>query len=280
MTEKVAASSCESSETAPSAAPSQRQFIYALGRIEMRLPTLAVEHELRQAMGRDEASGKTDHEAAQLVLAARENRYLARQLCWVLTIQGVETYLLQPKDLTDFEALIATLRREPNPSDMDIVVGELGPISPPEMCNGLSVPIVFFDQIYSFDRDSLIKALPSAKARKGDEDLLHKTAGEFLDRVMQMAQNTGAGDEHRAYNYLVARYPALYHLIADAHARNLSLTAIASRFSPLSALRRIVEVIFSFTNRQTDFTEKYFVRVDVTEEFPFLVSKLMSYMDR
>jgi hypothetical protein len=49
---------------------------------------------------------------------------------------------------------------------------------------------------------------------------------------------------------------------------------------PLSATRKIVEVIFSYTNRNTDFTEKFFVRVDVTEEFPFLVTKLSPYYDR
>jgi hypothetical protein len=31
---------------------------------------------------------------------------------------------------------------------------------------------------------------------------------------------------------------------------------------------------------QTDVVEKYFVRVDVTEEFPFLVTKLSPYYDR
>ena len=41
-----------------------------------------------------------------------------------------------------------------------VVVGVRGPIAPPEMCNGLMMPIVAFDQIYSFDRDALIKALP------------------------------------------------------------------------------------------------------------------------
>jgi hypothetical protein len=50
--------------------------------------------------------------------------------------------------------------------------------------------------------------------------------------------------------------------------------------SPLSGTRRIVDVIFSYTNRNTDFTEKFFVRVDVTEEFPFLVTKLSPYYDR
>ena len=42
----------------------------------------------------------------------------------------------------------------------------------------------------------------------------------------------------------------------------------------------IVDVIFSYTNRNTDVTEKSFVRVDVSDEFPFLVKKLSPYFDR
>ena len=52
------------------------------------------------------------------------------------------------------------------------------------------------------------------------------------------------------------------------------------RTSPLSVTRKIVDVIFSYTNRNTDVIEKRFVRVDVTEEFPFLVTKLSPYYDR
>jgi PatG C-terminal len=52
------------------------------------------------------------------------------------------------------------------------------------------------------------------------------------------------------------------------------------RPSSLSGVRNIVDVIFSYTNRATDVTEKFFVRVDVTEEFPFLVTKLSPYYDR
>jgi hypothetical protein len=32
--------------------------------------------------------------------------------------------------------------------------------------------------------------------------------------------------------------------------------------------------------QRSDVTEKFFVRVDVTEEFPFLVTKLLPYYDR
>jgi hypothetical protein len=97
---------------------------------------------------------------------------------------------------------------------------------------------------------------------------------------MQMTDNAGATDEHRALNYLAVRYPAIYATAADAFARNGSLTAVDVHASPLSSTRKIVEVIFCYTNRNTDFTEKFFVRVDVTEKFPFLVTKLSPYYDR
>jgi hypothetical protein len=106
------------------------------------------------------------------------------------------------------------------------------------------------------------------------------TAGELFDRIMQLADNAGDTDEHRALNYLAVRYPATYANAAEAFERDSSLTAVETRSSPLSGTRKIVEVIFAYTNRNTDVTEKFFVRVDVTEEFPFLVAKMSPYYDR
>jgi hypothetical protein len=39
----------------------------------------------------------------------------------------------------------------------------------------------------------------------------------------------------------------------------------------------IVEVVFTFTHRKNEFTEKYSARVDVNDEFPFLSSKMAPY---
>ena len=75
-------------------------------------------------------------------------------------------------------------------------------------------------------------------------------------------------------------FEAGYATAADAFGRNASLTAVEVRPSRLSGVRRIVDVIFSFTHRQTDVTEKSFVRVDMTEEFPFLITRLSPYYDR
>ena len=97
---------------------------------------------------------------------------------------------------------------------------------------------------------------------------------------MQIADNAGATDEHRALNYLAVRYPAIYAKAAEYFAQNCSLTAVDVQGSPLSGVRNVLDVIFSYTNRNTDVLEKCFVRVDVTDEFPFLVTKLSPYYDR
>lgn len=263
---------------AEAAAPN---YIFAIGRIEMRFPSLAVEKEFAQATGRAETAGLTDREAVQSILSERQNRYLVRQVCWVLTIEGLDTYILVPRDPSDYDLLLEAVRANPSPLDLDVVIGLLGPIASPDMCNGLLVPIVVFDQIYSFDRDALIKAIPRPDGMAAkQEKQFRSAAGELFDRMMQMADNAGATDEHRALNYLAVRYPAIYATATDANARNFSLTAVEVQPSRLSSVRQIVNVVFSFTNRQTDVVEKSFVRVDVTEEFPFLVTKMSPYYDR
>jgi len=253
-------------------------YVYALGRIEPRFPRLAVEKEFAQATGRAETAGLTDRQALHAVLGQRQNRYLVRQLCWVLTIEGLETYILQPRDPADLDLLVEAVRPTPSPLDVDVVIGVRGPLAPPELCNGLMVPIVVFDQLYSFDRASLVKAIP--KPEKIAAKQFETVSGELFERVLQMADNAGATDEHRALNYCVVRYPAIYAAAADAYGRDCALTAVDVQPSVLSGVRKVVEVIFSYTNRNTDVTEKFFVRVDVTEEFPFLVTKLSPYYDR
>jgi hypothetical protein len=239
---------------------------------------VAVEKEFAQTTGRAETAGLTDRQALQRVLSDRRNRYLARQLCWVLSIEGLDTYILVPRDPSDLDLLLEALRPTPQPGDLDLVIGVRGPVALPEACNGLMVPIVAFDQIYSFDRDELIGSIPRPESLA--EEQFRPVAEELFDRIMQLADNAGATDEHRALNYLVVRYPAVYATTAEFFSKDCSLSGVEVRPSPLSGVRRIVEVVFSYTHRRTDVNEKYCVRVDVTEEFPFLVTKMSPYYER
>lgn len=220
-------------------------YVYGVGRIEARFPNPSAEKEFAQATGRAETAGLTDRQALHPVLSLRQNRYLARQLCWVLTIEGLETYILVPRDPSDFDLLVEALRPTPRPTDVDVVIGLRGPIAPPELCNALMVPILWFDQIYSFDVDSLVKSIPKPEKMPSTE--FAPAAEELFMRIMQMADNAGETDEHRALNYCAVRYSAVYEKAAEAFGRNSSLTAVEVRPPPLSGLRNIVDVIFSYT---------------------------------
>jgi hypothetical protein len=199
-------------------------------------------------------------------------------MCWVFSVQDLETYIVVPRDPMDFRLLVETIRSERNLNDIDIVVGMRGATAaPPGLCNGLAIPIVAFDQIYSFDRNAFIKSIP-----KPDQvaENFESAVNEVFDRILQLTDNAGATDEHRALNYLAVRYPTIYATAAQQFARDFSLTTVEVRISPLGSPRKVVDVVFSYTNRNSDFTEKFFSRVDVTEEFPFLVTKLSPYYDR
>lgn len=103
---------------------------------------------------------------------------------------------------------------------------------------------------------------------------------EFFYRVMQMADNAGAIDEHRCLNYLTVRYPVCYEKVVEMYNTDHSLTAIEVVPSRLNAGRKILDCIYTYTNRKSDVNEKWFCRVDVTEMFPFLVTKMSPYFDR
>jgi hypothetical protein len=250
--------------------------VYVIGHIEPRFPRLSVEKEARQATARAGGSKDTDRETMAKVLRDPANKYLVRQLCWVLSILGVETYILIPRD-GDYQPLIDAYRAEPNPGDLELVIGVRGPIANPEICNGLLAPILIFDQIYAFDRDSLLKSIPKPK----DADpKFTKAAGEMFDRIIQQSDNAGMTPENIALNYLAVRYDRIYSLAAEQFANNASFTSVDVLPSPLSGTRKIVDVVFSFTDRSTDVMSKYFTRVDVTECWPFLVTKMAPYYDR
>jgi hypothetical protein len=254
--------------------------IYAIGHLEPRYPSLSVEQELRQATARAGSAtvDLTNRQAMVKVLLDTQNKYIVRQLCWVLLVQGVETYILVPRDAADYQLLLNAYRAEPNPGDLEVVIGTLGPIAPPTMCNGLQVPILVFDQIYFFDRESLLKAIPKQKDVEAKKFLA--AAGEMFDRIISQSDNAGASDADRTMNYLAMRCDRIYSTAAQAFANNSSLTSIEVVPSPLSGTRKIMEARFAFTDRTTAVVTKSFVRVDVTDCFPFLVTPLQPFYDR
>ena len=257
---------------------SKTQHIYAIGKIVPRFPRRDLEKEYYQIMHGLETKGRSDNEIMGSIFLDENYKYIAYEMCWVFTIEGLETYILRANNREAFEKFVEATNISPAVNDINVIIGIKGPLSSPELCNGLILPIVTVDKGYSIDRDSLLKAIPRNTGE--DEKKFNDTSGELFNRIIQMADNLGATDEHRALNYLSVRYDAIY---AHAYKMNLddfSLTAIEVLPSRLSGTRRIVDVIFTYRNRKTDFLDKYFMRVDIHEKYPFLASALSAYYNR
>ena len=117
---KAEGCSCGSEEDKIMSSPS---FIYAIGKVVHRFPTRSLELELAQATGRraeEETRGRTHEEVIHNALTDPANRYIARQICYVLNIEGLETYLLIPTDPLDIDRLADALRPAPAGSGMMI----------------------------------------------------------------------------------------------------------------------------------------------------------------
>lgn len=256
-------------------------YVYAIGKVVYRFPNKALEMEMAQAIGRraeGETKSVTNAQVDYKILTDPSNRYIARQICYVLNIENLETYLLVPSDPLDIDRLSQAVRPAPGLGDINVIIGRRGPIAPPDMCSGLMLPIVMVDQIYSFDRDALIKAIPKRKGTSDDQ--FKKTGDALFSHILQIADNAGATDEHRALNYLAVRYDEIYHRTQLMQDENYSFTGVEVHLSRLSGARKIVDTILSYENRTNRATQKWYARVDVTEEFPFLVTPMQEYFER
>jgi Subtilase family/PatG C-terminal/PatG Domain len=256
-------------------------FVYAIGTIEAEYPNTAIEREMQILAqhlrvditpDRDLTTRPTENRHWQHAVLSKDpklTRYIARQLRWRLTIEDSPVFVLNPSDPSYFDDLIDALKRPKYASperpagkrtakeavpieastvhaeDLDVVIGVTGPQTP----EGIAVVM---DQIFQLDRNQL--------------------APGGLACFSQLADNHGLTDEDRAYNFLAARYkPPL------SQVQGFELSGM--RVTPSRLGSGTVRAIY--TLRNTTMAEKeYFVRVDVTNEFPMIVSPWQLYLER
>ncbi len=107
-----------------------------LERVEPRFPKPRHPKEFAQATGRAETRGLTDRQAIVETLK-HGIRYLARRLCYVMTIRAWRPTSCSRAILWTWICSWKQFDRGPGSIDLDTVVGLHGPIAPPDMCNGL-----------------------------------------------------------------------------------------------------------------------------------------------
>jgi hypothetical protein len=269
---------CKNNPSPKNPSIAEPSYVYALGRIEPRFPSIGIEREYRDAARRVETKDLTDRQVFAAVLSKRENKYLIRQMCWVFLVESVETYVIYPRDPSESSDLVEALQGNPIGEDIDLLIGFRNGFSSPALCGGLTVPVVHFEQLYTFTRPDLTHEMLGKDSALSSEQQAAILI-EVLQRVLQLADNAGNSDSHRALNFMAARYQPLYKKVAEMYGRNFSFDSIEVRESRLSGSRKVVEVVILFRNRNSDVPEKFLVRVDVTELFPFTTTPLSPFVD-
>lgn len=300
--------------------PPSLAYVYAIGTVTARFPSLNIEKEFMQAWGKNpEQVLRISDSDKFAVLSQGQNLYLAREMCWVFQSGDIDLYILQPRSYVELTDLVTCLAPTPNQVSYALIIGTLGPIAPASLCNGAQLPTVTCNQVFSFTGQAFINSIVSEAAK--DPELIAKIAAngngqgapgetppagaapagavpagaagltqQQLDTVTTAAtnafsvltllsDNTGQTDEHRAINYLTFKSRALYTKEIEMEGRGFTLNSVTAQPDSLSGSRRIQDVILLYASASTTQVERYFTRIDVTGQFPFMLNDLAIYYD-
>ena len=213
-------------------------------------------------------------------------RYIARQLCWTLTVEDEPAYYLALRDWQDLDDLILCLgepHKRPG-SDLVLLVGTSS-LTRVETFPGFEAPVLLVEQVSRYKLARFVKwcevtpptARPPRTARRGaarpaaTPPTPEELGAALFGRLARTFDNFGNEDNLRALNYLAVQCKPLYELYAEKVGSGeytlLSVRVVPSR---LEGARRIVNPVFSFQRIGTPTPEMYFVRIDVTYLFPFI----------
>jgi hypothetical protein len=238
-------------------------WVYVIGDVDPKYPSLAVEKEAIGAMARAKVSGLSNDAALQKVLEAPGNEYIVREMCFVLLVQEVETYILVPRSPLDYPMLVEAAK-----SELSAVIGSVGPIADPAVCNGLTLPYLIFDVVFNFDKPAFIADIPLPKG--ADEAKFRATANEIFGQIATLIP-TGRGME-RALAYLFMKDPNLYQVIWNAYNQNAQLTSIETKPAPVNSTQNLVDVMITTTDRSTGVQNCVYARVATAHRLPYVVN--------
>ncbi len=264
---------CENNEAAPAPPPTP---IYSLGSIRAAFPNTSLEKEFESITG--QAPGP-DNRLLYQVLSQGENIYIARNMCFIFQVDGIDSYILKPRSYVELAQFITAL--EPSlEKSLDGIIGLKGPLAPPEMCNGLQLPLVAVNKSFISNLKEFVEAIASGSGVSAE------LAQSVLEMILGLTDNTGATDEYRAINYLAVKYLQIYTTTAQMLDPEQSpggfqgayyLVGVTAQLANVQGTRRLVNVIFQYRQRQTSQSAYWFTTVDVTGLYPFLVSKFAPY---
>lgn len=255
-------------------------FVFAIGRLYPTFPNKSLEKEYSYAYEEFRAQGPPNALFYQ-VLSQGQNLYIAQQMCWIMQIDGVDTYIVKPRTDVELYHFIDALKPlNVGQLKFDVVVGSRGPVASPDSCNGLQLPTVVCDLSYDFTFDQFVNHIQSSIP-----GIPVPVVQNMLQQMLQVSDNAGETDAHRALNYLTIRSKDIYYMAWQMQEPNPAppyppgtyfLLGVNTKPANVQGNRAIVDVIFEYMSRDTYEKAYWYIKVDVTGEFPFLASRQLS----
>ena len=266
----VGSCTCGAMGTSPS-------YIYALGTVQTQFPSLSVEKEFYQAVG-DADVDKAPNDALYFkYLSQGRNRYIAREMCWTFQIFNTDSYVVKPRSERELTHLISALAPRPH-FTFDVIVGQLGPLAPAEMCNGLQLPILLCDEMYTFTYNEVVETVKDALPRGATTDQIV----EMLKMAFPLFANGGQTDAQRAVNFLITRYMAVYTtawmmMFTEQDGQKYSFVGVNTQPSVVQGTDRVIDVIFTFRGEKNYDMVRWYTSVAVQGEFPYILTNMSRY---
>ncbi|MDQ1919263.1 cyanobactin maturation protease PatG family protein [Massilia pseudoviolaceinigra] len=249
------------------------QYVYAIGQLEVRFPSLGIEREYQQReCALRESSGLA--RGARICSVLERNPHLAMRMSYIFLIDGMPAYAINPAGGFMKEALFDAVAGCDDQAHFCVLVGRTGTFAAAPAHGGLLLTTVSADQLYNFSLSEWVEGLtrsaqPVLESRKIDPAHFDAVARNLFRDTSRTPENLGATEGHRALNYLLVQHPGIF--LAAAERPGHHLAGLETRVHQTVGGRRHVIVILAFVDRATGVAERLYCTVDVTEEWPFVV---------
>lgn len=248
---------------------STQQYLYAIGEIDPVFPTVDIENEFHRVAVLSKCTA-SDDQLLYDILSKEQYRYIATEIRWVMKINNVKTYLINPLGEAELKELIESLKPEPGMATCQAVIGRLDKSDTIKPGGEERLVTVICDLLYNIAFDKFVDSI----VKKTNVDKV--VAGSLFKKLLNKTVNDGVNDENRAVNYIALKYLEAYKMTSemlqsDSKASIYSFVDVETKNARVQGTRKIVDVTFNYQERGTDKIIWRTAKVDTTDLFPFLV---------
>lgn len=209
-------------------------------------------------------------------LSHPKNHYIARQMKWSLVNHyGDNIYLLEVNNL-HLASLIKALEPQSSEPAFFMPVSILGYY---QVEGNESLPRIKIQKIGRLTPSDLVQKIHKQHAGFNDKKLKL-----VITDILSLADNSGDTDQDRALNYALSHnldlYMGAYELIYNHSDREVAQLNNVSVITDIAGERKIAKVVFDFQNVESSVGQHWYCAIDVTHEYPFLLTSFKRYLPR